>query len=223
MHGSSFLSAPGCSPCHLIFSFSSSSSYLPWNIKACLEMQAAQIQRKMGQDLRKRTVESQSAMSPAPKQSCNTAIAADRCLLLTDLHLWNSYYWLPTHLFSDSLPFFLIYLALKETTTHPSYNLNPIYHMISSSVLPLHPHKCFFKVSVPPLSTALSCPTCRVSSCTSKVQDYLESQQMHYHLWIPAWSFSTTSRTSFIWNSVYKLSQLWICVVALPYLNLVPC
>lgn len=43
---------------------------------------------------------------PWPKASWNTAIAPDRCLLLTDLHLWNGYYWLPTHLFSDSLPFF---------------------------------------------------------------------------------------------------------------------
>lgn len=43
---------------------------------------------------------------PCPKASWNTAIAPDRCLLLTNLHLWNSYYWLPTHLLSDSLSFF---------------------------------------------------------------------------------------------------------------------
>lgn len=80
---------------------------------------------------------------PLPQNKAfNTAIAADRCLLLTDLHLWNSYHWLPTHLFSDSLPFFYYYLGLEETTTHPSYNLSPIYHMISNSVLSLHPHKC---------------------------------------------------------------------------------
>lgn len=108
--------------------------------------------------------------------------------------LWKGYYWLPTHLFSDSLAFFK-YLTLEETTTHPSYNLSPINHMISSSVLPLHPHKCLFPhfqgISHTTLlhlhhTTALSCPMCSGSSCTSKVQNYLESHQMHHHLWTPA-------------------------------------
>lgn len=103
------------------------------------------------------------------------------------------------------------------TSTHPSYNLSLINHMISSSVLPLHPHSHISKVSATPLFTALSCPMCSVSSCTSKVQDYLKSHQMHYHLWTLAWSFSTTIRTSLIWNSAHKLSQPWICAVVLPY------
>lgn len=137
MHGSSFLSA-------LLATLFSAS--LP---PAVIYLETSRLARrfklhrsrgKWDRIQKKRTVESQPAMSQ--NKAFNTAIAADRCLLLTDLHLWNSYHWHPTHLFSDSLPFFYYYLGLEETTTHPSYNLSPIYHMISNSVLSLHPHKC---------------------------------------------------------------------------------
>lgn len=165
IHRSQLNLLPFCSPCHLIFSFSFSSSYFPWKIKAGLEMQAVQIQRKIGQDPEEKDCGNSASRVPCPKASSNTAIAADWRLLLTHLICGTATTGSP-HICS-------------VTATHPSYHLSLINHVIWSSVLPLHPHSHISEVSVTPLFTALSCPMCSVSSCTSKVQNYLEPHQMH--------------------------------------------
>lgn len=173
-----------------------------------MKTQVTQIQRTMGWE---RTVGSQPAFPPAPKQAEMQLFAPDRCLLLTDLYLWNSYYHLPAHLFSDSLSLFFLYLALEETITQVQFKPSLPYDFkrrsFSASSRAHFPTFSRYQSCHPP---PLSSPKRSISSCvlTGAAAEHriILSLTKYSHLWTLAWSLLFYHQQdkrvrSLIWNN----------------------